>query len=68
MSYTGAFSDGAMRFEGIQIQATGQQSLFKKVFTPQENGSVRQYFEQSLDDGKTWQVWFDGMFKKKKNK
>lgn len=65
MSYEGMFSDGALRFEGYQIQANGQKSLFKMTFTPQENGDVRQYIEQSLDGGKTYQVWFDGMYKKK---
>mgnify|MGYP002624085850 CR=1 FL=1 len=65
MAYEGVFKDGALHFEGYQIQANGNKSLFKMIFTPQENGDVRQYIEQSLDGGKTYQVWFDGMYKKK---
>lgn len=65
MSYEGNISGGAMHFEGYQIQSNGKKALFKMTFTPQENGDVRQYIEQSLDSGKTWQVWFDGMYKKK---
>lgn len=67
MSYEGVFSEGAMRFEGYQMQANGEKSLFKMTFTPQENGDVRQYIEQSVDGGKTFQVWFDGMYKQKRD-
>ncbi|MFQ5628224.1 MAG: type IV pilus biogenesis/stability protein PilW [bacterium] len=66
MSYGGVFTDGALKFEGYQIQGNGRKGLFKMAFTPQENGDVRQYIEQSLDGGKTYNVWFDGMYKKKK--
>ena len=65
MAYEGVFQDGALHFEGYQIQGNGAKSLFKMIFTPQENGDVRQYIEQSLDEGKTFNVWFDGMYKKK---
>jgi tetratricopeptide (TPR) repeat protein len=64
-SYEGDAIDGALHFEGYQIQSNGKKALFKMVFTPQDNGDVRQYITQSLDDGKTWQVWFDGMYKRK---
>lgn len=65
MVYEGIFKEGALHFEGYQIKADGSKSLFKMIFTPQENGDVRQYIEQSMDGGKTYQTWFDGMYKKK---
>lgn len=63
--YEGQFTEGAMRFAGYQIQPDGQKYLFKMAFTPNADGSVRQYIEQSTDSGTTWAVWFDGVYKKK---
>ena len=60
--FTGHFTEGAMRFEGVWTNANGTTSLMKMTFTPRDDGSVRQYIEQSLDDGKTWNVWFDGSY------
>jgi len=34
-------------------------------WTPQAGGRVRQLWESSADDGRTWQVVFDGMYAKK---
>ncbi len=32
------------------------------TFTPQEDGSVRQFLEESSDGGETFSVWFDGRY------
>jgi hypothetical protein len=33
------------------------------TWTPHPDGSVRQLWEQSTDEGKTWQVAFDGLYR-----
>jgi hypothetical protein len=31
------------------------------------DGRVRQYFEQSNDDGATWEPWFEGFYTRKQS-
>lgn len=64
ITFTGTFRDGAMHFEGVSVQADGSTSMMKMTFTPLEDGRVRQYIEESKDDGATWNVWFDGYYSK----
>ncbi len=56
--------DGAMRFEGEHHYPDGRVELYKMTFTPNEDGSVRQFIEQSNDGGESWYVWFDGLYEK----
>jgi len=35
---------------------------FKGTWTPIKNGVVRQFFEESIDSGKTWYAWFEGFY------
>ncbi len=35
---------------------------FRGTWTPQSNGSVRQFFEESIDGGVTWYPWFEGFY------
>ena len=64
MRYEGAFTDGAMRFEGTNVYGNGQTTLMRMTFTPLEDGRVRQFIEESRDEGATWNVWFDGYYAK----
>ncbi len=57
--------DGAMFLEGSQTLIDGTVIPMRGIWTPLEDGRVRQLFEQSNDDGKTWFVWFDGYYTKK---
>ena len=41
---------------------TGEKRPFRMTFTPRDDGSVRQFLEESTDGGKTWSVWFDGRY------
>jgi len=59
---TGRFTDGAMRFEGVHIYPDGRVEPYRMTFTPQDTGYVRQFIEQSKDDGETWYTWFDGLY------
>ena len=38
---------------------------FRGTWTLLEDGRVRQFFEQSADQGKSWQAWFEGFYKRK---
>jgi hypothetical protein len=62
--YVGEWRDGAMRFlaEGFG-DADGTTSHRRMTFTPNADGSVRQLIEQS-EDGETWTVGFDGLYRK----
>ncbi len=62
---SGGFENGAMTLVGRITTADGTTKPFKGVWTPLEDGSVRQRFEQSNDGGKTWTVWFDGRYVRK---
>lgn len=61
----GEFAEGAMRFEGTHTYSTGRRELYRMAFTPRPDGSVRQFIEQSRDDGESWYVWLDGIYVKK---
>ena len=59
---------GGMTEEGMLLAGTihyvgnGQTLPFRGLWTPLEDGRVRQFFEQSNDDGETWSPWFEGFY------
>lgn len=63
--YIGEFKDGKMIMVGDGI-INGQKTLLKMTFTPLPNGDVRQFGENSTDEGKTWTTSFDFIYSKKK--
>ncbi len=65
LRYEGIFKDGAMRFEGETV-ANGKKTLQKLTFFKLDENTVRQLFEASTDEGKTWAVTFDGKYVRKK--
>ena len=56
----GAFKDGSMVLEGAQGT-----TLNRITWTPNKDGTVRQLWEASTDQGKSWQVAFDGLYRRK---
>lgn len=57
---------GAMVLVGtLHNYRQGQSSDFRGTWTPNQDGSVRQLFEQKDSTG-TWQVWFDGKYVRRK--
>jgi hypothetical protein len=58
----GGLRDGSMRLAGALINAAGQRRPFRGTWTPNADGSVRQHFEISADEGRTWTTWFDGRY------
>lgn len=65
LRYEGNFKDGAMRFEGETI-ANGKKTLQKLTFFKLDENTVRQLFESSSDEGKTWVVTYDLKYERKK--
>ncbi len=66
LDYEGAFSDGAMRFEGWTKGPAGMKVLQKLTFFAIAPDTVRQLFESSRDEGKTWTPGFDARYVRKK--
>jgi|SRR5687768_4638317 len=66
LDYTGEFKDNAMRFEGWTLGPNNQRVLQKLTFTRISADTVRQTFEASNDDGKTWNVTFDARYVRRK--
>lgn len=59
----GGLTDDGMLLNGtIHYIANGQTSPFRGLWTAMPDGRVRQYFEQSNDDGATWEPWFEGFY------
>lgn len=61
-----ARKDGMLQFESKFMNAKGQISLSRLTFTLNEDGTVRQLFESSTDNGQSWTSAFDGLYKKKR--
>jgi Spy/CpxP family protein refolding chaperone len=62
LELAGGLRDGAMILSGVSVGATGERTLERITWTPLSGGRVRQLWEQSKDDGKTWTVAFDGQY------
>ncbi len=60
----GELKDGAMRFVGTHTYMDGRQEAYRMVFTPRPDGSVRQFIEQSRDNGQSWYTSFEGIYVK----
>ena len=65
LELAGALVNGNMVLQG-EHEMHGQPLLERITWTPKADGSVRQLWEQSTDGGKTWQIAFDGTYRRKK--
>jgi hypothetical protein len=65
LHFAGAFKDGAMRLTGMSNNSEGKPVSHRMSYTPQADGRVRQLWESSTDEGKTWAVVFDGLYVRK---
>lgn len=70
IDYTGGLSEaGSMILNGkINYYQTGKSHAFRGTWTPNADGSVRQFFEQKNSENGQWTVWFDGIYIKKGSK
>jgi len=62
---TGGYADGKMVMSGLRMVA-GNQVVDRISWHNSEDGSVRQVWEQSSDDGETWTNLFDGLYTPRK--
>ena len=64
IDYTGGLNEsGSMVMNGkINYYTTGKSNAFRGTWTPNDDGSVRQFFEQQDAESKAWSVWFDGLY------
>ena len=56
-----------MVLRGVQDKANAQTGLRQHeriTWTPNADGSVRQHWETSNDDGRTWATSFDGLYRR----
>ena len=60
----GGILDLRGKWNGSTLQFASKDGFTRLTFTPNQDGSVRQFWEQSNDSGKTWFVSFDGTYTK----
>ncbi|MDX1381572.1 MAG: hypothetical protein R3233_10645 [Xanthomonadales bacterium] len=61
----GGLVDGSMVLSGQRPAGeSGGPTLHRITWTPNEDGTVRQLWEASQDDGGSWSVLFDGLYAK----
>jgi hypothetical protein len=61
----GGLVNGAMQMSGESMSPKGP--VHNRItWTPSPDGTVRQFWETSADGGKTWQVAFDGQYRRAK--
>ncbi len=66
IDYAGGLNeDGEMVLEGDIVYHNGNTSPFMGTWTLQEDGSVRQYFQQYNAKTEKWDDWFTGIYRKK---
>lgn len=63
---TGGLVDGRMVLTAVGEVADAKSGIHQRdrvSWTPNADGSVRQWWESSSDDGKTWTTTFDGLYR-----
>jgi hypothetical protein len=58
----GTFANGKMVLEGKGLDQNGKPMLHRISWSPLAGGTLRQLWEQSTDEGKTWTTAFDGKY------
>lgn len=59
----GGMTENGMLLTGtIHYVSNGTTADFRGLWTPLDDGRVRQFFEQSSDGGDTWSPWFEGFY------
>jgi hypothetical protein len=59
----GGLRDGAMVLEGpLHYVREQRTTLLRGTWSRLADGRVRQLFEESEDQGRTWKTWFDGSY------
>ena len=61
---SGGLENGALAYSSEAKRPDGTRVLHRLVFTPNPDGTVRQHWTTSTDDGKTWTDAFDALYRK----
>jgi len=64
LSLEGGLVGNSMIMKGSTQDKKGNRIINKITWTPFENGTVRQFWQTSKDNGATWQTAFDGLYTK----
>ena len=69
IDYAGGLNEGgAMVLEGtINYYGNGASFPFRGIWTPREDGSVVQHFDQFNPETGEWSVWFEGLYVRRKD-
>ena len=65
LEFEGNFQGKTLEYTTRYTRLDGKNVLASMSFSPESNGTVRQIWKQSSDDGKTWNIEFDGIYTKK---
>lgn len=69
VDFSGGVIAGAMVLTGYWdgVGPNGEDQLIRMTYTPNPDGSVRQFGEASSDHGQTWQTSFDFIYRPRKD-
>jgi hypothetical protein len=67
LDLAGHYADGTLTYLGASRQPDGTTLRHRLSFHANPDGTVRQLWETSPDDGATWAVSFDGLYTKHKS-
>lgn len=62
---TGTYADRRLVLTGVQAGPDGSTTQQRLTFFNNADGTVRQLWETSADRGATWQVVFDGLYRRR---
>jgi hypothetical protein len=65
LTFEGEYKNGKLSFTGETRDASGAKLPQRLSFFDLPDDTVRQLWEQSRDQGKTWEVVFDGLYRRK---
>ena len=65
LDLTGTYAERRLILVGVQPAPDGSSTQQRLTFFNNTDGSVRQLWESSADQGKTWQVAFDGLYRRR---
>lgn len=66
LTLEGRFKDGAMVLEGVALDDKGAKARQRITWTASSASEVRQLWESSADEGRTWKTEFDGVYKRQR--
>lgn len=62
---SGDYAGGKLSYAGETLRRNGTRILHRLSFTKNVDGTVRQFWESSTDEGRSWSTAFDGVYRRK---